>query len=804
MTSDAVAQFRAAMLSRGLRPPLPIEPGQLYRFPSSERAGDMAGWCKLFDDRRGGVFGDWRTGLEETWQAERIEPMTAGERKRIAQLVAEARREREAEERAKHHEAAQSAESIWQSAKQAPADHPYLIAKGIQSHGLRVHYGELVLPVRRGTELASLQFIAANGDKRFLKGGKVAGGSFIIGKPDGTLCIVEGFATGASVHEATGHAVAVAFNSGNLLAVARTMREKLRDLRLILCADDDSGTPGNPGLSKAREAAGAVGGLLAVPDFGTQRPDGASDFNDLAWQAGADAVRRCIEIAALTEDAAPTAAAMPVVAGVARFPNPEPLRRPTPPPEAYPSAELGEVLRPAAEAIRRVIQAPEAIIGGALLAAASLAAQALANVVIDDRSIPLSLWLLNVAESGERKSAVDNEVMRAAREHERELADLYDAEKLTHDAALAEYSARCEAAKADFKKSKGKGLAEALEELGPPPPAPLIPRVTAADFTAEGLFKLLAAGYPSIGAFTDEAALVFGGHGMTKETVMRTAGALCRLWDRGELDRVRSGDGAQKLYGRRFAMHLLAQPIIARRALSDDVLAGQGFLARCLLAWPHGTAGSRPYVAESLGTDPAILQLRARLLRLHRESLPLADGKTQELAPRALSLTTEAFNQWRELHDAIEEGTAEGGPFAQVKPWASKTAEQALRIAGVLAMTENSAARQIEVETIRRAGELALWHLSESVRLAGTAELSLEVRNAEALLGWCHETGRQYLYSRAALRLGPSCIRERKLFSNAMAVLEEAGWALPVEGGMELDGARRRDVWRITPASEDA
>jgi hypothetical protein len=82
--------------------------------------------------------------------------------------------------------------------------------------------------------------------------------------------------------------------------------------------------------------------------------------------------------------------------------EPEPLRRPTPPPEPYPMAELGDVLQPAAESLRRVIQAPEAIIGGALLAAASLATQALANVSMDGRSIPLSLWLLNVAESGER------------------------------------------------------------------------------------------------------------------------------------------------------------------------------------------------------------------------------------------------------------------------------------------------------------------------------------------------------------------------------------------------------------------
>jgi putative DNA primase/helicase len=104
---------------------------------------------------------------------------------------------------------------------------------------------------------------------------------FPIGKPDGLLYIAEGYATGASIHEATGYAVAVAFNAGNMVAVARTMRSKFPNLRLILCADDDTGTPGNPGLVKAREAAQAVGGSLAVPDFGNSRPEGATDFNDL-------------------------------------------------------------------------------------------------------------------------------------------------------------------------------------------------------------------------------------------------------------------------------------------------------------------------------------------------------------------------------------------------------------------------------------------------------------------------------------------------------------------------------------------
>jgi hypothetical protein len=289
---------------------------------------------------------------------------------------------------------------------------------------------------------------------------------------------------------------------------------------------------------------------------------------------------------------------------------------------------------------------------------------------------------------------------------------------------------------------------------------------------------------------------------MNKESIMRSAGTLCKLWDNGSLDRVRSGDGAAKLYGRRFALHLLAQPVIAERALSDDVLAGQGFLARCLLAWPEGTAGRCKYQAESLRDDAAMQRLESVLSKLHWLDLPLADGEQQELNPRALRLSDEAFTYWRNVHDNVESKCGPLGKFAQVKPWARKTPEQVLRIAGVLTVLENPAAQVIEVGAIERAAELALWHLNEALRLAGTAALSPEVLDAEALLNWAHTTGRRFLYSTDAMHKGPNRIRERDVFVVAIGELERAGWAVSVDGGMTLGGKHRRHVWSIVPAVE--
>ncbi len=591
--------------------------------------------------------------------------------------------------------------------------------------------------------------------------------------------------------DALAHLGLVATTSGSATSAKAADWTPLFGRRVLLWPDNDA-----PGAGYAQDVVAKLseaGTAVEVLDVSIL---GLAEHGDCAdWLAG-----RPKAVAADVLALWNTKRATPPKLGPPRL-APEPLRRPVPPAEPYPLDALGPVLADACASLRRVIQAPDAVCGASLLAAASLAVQGLADVTLDGRTYPLSLWLLTVAESGERKSAVDAEAMRAAREVEKELHRAYVEAESMHEAEVEAWEARRDAARSEVRKRKGEGAAE-LCALGPAPQPPLRPNFIAADFTAEGLSKLLASGRPSVGAFTDEAALVFGGHGMTREAVARTAATLCKLWDRGELDRVRASDGASKLWGRRLALHLLAQPVIAERALADPVLAGQGFLARCLLSWPEGTAGSRSYRAESLRDDAALIRYTERMGEMMRQALPLAHGARNELEPPTLTLTADAFALWERLHNAIEGGMAPGGRYAAAKPWASKAAEQCLRIAGVLAMVESPRSLRIESSTLERAAELALWHLGEAVRLAGTAELSPEVRAAESLLGWCHATGRRLLHSRDALRLGPACIREQEDFRRAMAELELAGWAERIEGGAEIDGARRRHVWRIACKTE--
>jgi putative DNA primase/helicase len=285
------SEFLDAMRAAGLEPPHAITPGKFHRFPGIGKSkANRAAWCKLFPDGIGGCFGDYSTDLWQTWQANRDKPFTPIELDTFRRQAAEAKAHTDAERKAKQDEAAKEAAAVWQAAPAAPDDHPYLVRKRIKAHGARLDGGRLMIPARDADgELHSLQYIDAKGDKLFLAGGAKKGHHCLLGQPVDVLLMCEGYATGATLYEATGQPVAVAFDAGNLEPVATALRKKFPNLALILCADDDE-----TGLKNAKAAAQAVGGRVAIPDFGATRPEGATDFNDMAVHCGPETVKAVI------------------------------------------------------------------------------------------------------------------------------------------------------------------------------------------------------------------------------------------------------------------------------------------------------------------------------------------------------------------------------------------------------------------------------------------------------------------------------------------------------------------------------
>jgi len=284
------------MRAAGLEPPDMIERGKLHRFPGAgKRPGNRAGWCVLFDDGLGGCFGDWSSGLSETWQAKRDKPFSRAERAAFARRVEAAKQQAEAERRARQAEAAERAAAIWHAATPAPNNHPYLIRKRIGPHGARLHKDALTLPVMDfSRNLTSLQFIAVDGGKLLLSGGRKQGCYIPVAgdmENPNRVIICEGWATGCTLAEDEPAAlVLAAIDAGNLEPVALSARRCWPTAELVIAGDDDRLTAVNPGVTKAKAAAIASDSLLALPQWPKDAPEHLTDFNDLAvWLAGGGA-----------------------------------------------------------------------------------------------------------------------------------------------------------------------------------------------------------------------------------------------------------------------------------------------------------------------------------------------------------------------------------------------------------------------------------------------------------------------------------------------------------------------------------
>jgi hypothetical protein len=283
--------------------------------------------------------------------------------------------------------------------------------------------------------------------------------------------------------------------------------------------------------------------------------------------------------------------------------KPRPLRRAIADANPFPIDALGPFSWPA-YAIADKIQCPPAIAALSVLGVASLAAQGHADVLLPrtGQVKPLSLFLVSIGESGERKSAADNEAKRAIAEYERELATAYELQAPQYRNARDAW----ESERQNIFRSKSMDAVQKSNALDTliEPQAPLTPMLTCPEPTFEGLCLLFRTGQGALGLFSDEGGHFVGGHALSEDARLRTAAGLSSLWDGSPIKRVRAGkDESYVLLGRRLAMHLMLQPKVASELLSDPLLKDQGLLSRILVSYPQSTAvrasaGNRTYMLK--------------------------------------------------------------------------------------------------------------------------------------------------------------------------------------------------------------
>lgn len=477
---------------------------------------------------------------------------------------------------------------------------------------------------------------------------------------------------------------------------------------------------------------------------------------------------------------------------------PRPLMKELPPADPFPVEELGAVLGRAAVAIHDRVQAPLAICAQAVLAAATLAVQGHADVVLPigpkGQARPISNFYCTIAASGERKSACDAEATRAIRAHEARLREKYrevlpdyfndrDAWKKVRQVAL--------------RKKDREAIKAELDACGPEPKAPLEPLLLAPDPTYEGLCRLFSVGQPSLGLVSAEGGQFIGGYSMSDDNKLATASGLSTLWDGEAIRRVRASEGAALLPGRRLTAHLMVQPGVADIMCGDALLAEQGLLSRMLVSAPESRSGSRFRRDENPASADALREYNERLTDILLAPFPLAEGTLNELQPRRLMMSPGAQHVWERFVDHVEQDVGINGRLESIKGLANKLPEHAARIAAVLILVENLYAVEIDQDTMSDAIVIVQHYAAEALRIFGGARVNPDLLLAQRLLDYLRKSWSDDrvslpdIYQRTL-----NAIRDKTTASRIVKILVDHGWLVP-DGDGVVCGNYRRQVWRI-------
>ena len=484
------------------------------------------------------------------------------------------------------------------------------------------------------------------------------------------------------------------------------------------------------------------------------------------------------------------------------WPTPQPLTVKLDP-APYPVEALPPSIRAAVEEVQGFVKAPVPLVASSALAAVSLAVQAHFDVErAPGLSGPVGLFLLTIADSGERKSTCDGAFTVAIRKYEVEQAEAAKPVLKEHRAAFGAWEAKVSGLKdgirAAAKGGKDSHLLECrladLEREKPEPPR--VPRMVYGDATPESLKWNLAKEWPSGGVVSSEAGIVFGSHGMSQESAMRNLSTLNQLWDGADIATERRTSESFTVRGARLTMALQVQGPTLRTFMeqSGALARGSGFLARFLVACPESTQGNRPFTEPPVSW-PRRDAFNGRIAAILDRPAPI--GPNGALSPAMLTFTAETKAAWVAFHDQIEGQLGEGGDYRDVRDVASKIADNAARLAALFHVFDGAYGSAVGLEHFRSAARIAEWHLNESRRFFGEMALPAGLADAGRLESWLIQRisrmGDDLVSTKDVQQFGPAGLREKAKIDAAMAELEELGRAQRLHEG-------RRKFIAVNPA----
>lgn len=444
------------------------------------------------------------------------------------------------------------------------------------------------------------------------------------------------------------------------------------------------------------------------------------------------------------------------------WPELTPLIPEVEPAQAYPMDALGHGATALGTEMMSVIQAPDGLIGQVILSAQSLAAQGVATLIHNHQKTPPSLFLVTIGESGERKSSCQAVAFRPIEDFEKAcLCDHFDAkERFTLE--LSQYQMNKKGIESS-KSMKSHEKIEAILQLQKPK-RPRERTLVVKDPTSEGLVKKLILDYPAPGLINDDAGQVLGGYSMNAENRMKTLALWCTLYDAGVIDRIRAKDDENaptngKYYGRRLSMHMMLQEIVARNLLSDQVAREQGYLARCLMAYPTSKIGFRPYNNRNLFETDAYGAYMSAMSHVIGTKIDM--NEHGELAYREIQFSSDTARGWIGWHDHVEAMLKPDGDLASIRAWGARISENSKRIALAFAIFESPDANEVKVEHLDRAIKLMTFYANEAVRILRYFSTSPDKELAKKLIDWLTSQGLQgqQVTVKQIQNKGPSALR---------------------------------------------
>lgn len=465
--------------------------------------------------------------------------------------------------------------------------------------------------------------------------------------------------------------------------------------------------------------------------------------------------------------------------------NPRPLRRQTRP-EEYPLSNLPPLIANAVREVQDYVHAPMAMVAACALSVVSSAVQSRFDIRRDAvLNGPSSLYFLTVAESGERKTAIDKLFMTPLREWEARQARAAREAKKRFD---ADYEAW---------EEKGRKLTAQIEQgmyaelLGGPldprpqhnarrPQEPRTARMLRGDDTPEALLIALQE-YPVAAVISAEAGMIFGSHGMSSDTVQRNLATFNIMWDGGPVRQDRVSRERIHIENIRATLGLQVQPAVLQHFIqrTGGLARGIGYFARFLFSQPESTQGSR-YYTEPATDMPALREFCARVTALLDQ--PAEFDELDRLAPLMVDFCPEAQRIWIGFHNEVEEQLGGDDYFSTIKDVASKAAENAARLACCCHTFTADEPGPISMLSMVNACAVMRWYLDEALRFGQATDATEEVRNAELLEEWLvrqmrrdRELEKSGITVNTVRQKGPNSLRVRPKLDSAIELLEDHG-----------------------------